>query len=349
MRHVFFTCYLVLAMYPDSIKPFPKVDNVHPIPIPLPPDTPLLTANVYAVGNGPITLIDTGPKFPGSLQFVRDQLQSAGFSFKDVERIIATHGHVDHTGLAAQIRAAAGDSVDIYIRREDHWLISEEHHREHMWSEEAEQLTAWAGVPDEVVKGIRQRFRFFKELCDPVDRVSFLEDGDEFSANGQRLKIVHTPGHTAGSVCVYATEQRLLFSGDSIIKHITPNPLVDMKRFRAGNSAYRSLPTFLKSLDKISKLDVRYAFPGHGEYVDDVNGVISTYKSHHRQRLDLVWRALKKQARPVYQLIDDVFPVVPEGDVLLAVSEITVHLEVLVDQGRAQLVEPGPPARFSAL
>lgn len=335
--------------YPASIKPFPKVDNVHPIAIPLPPDTPLLTANVYAVGNGPITLIDTGPKFPGSLQFVRDQLQSAGFSFTDVERIILTHGHVDHIGLAAQIRAAAGHPVDIHIRAEDHWLITPEHHREQMWSEEAEQLTAWAGVPEEVVKRMRQRFRFFKELIDPVDRVALLEDGDEFFAGGHRLKILHTPGHTAGSVCVYDAEQKLLFSGDSIIKHITPNPLVDMKRFRPENSEYRSLPTFMKSLDKIGTLDVRYAFSGHGEYVDDLSGVISTYKSHHQQRMDLVWRALKKQARPVYQLIPDVFPVVPEGDVLLAVSEIVVHLEVLVEQGRAALVEPGPPARFGAL
>jgi glyoxylase-like metal-dependent hydrolase (beta-lactamase superfamily II) len=335
--------------YSDSIKPFPKIDNVHPIAIPLPPDTPLLTANLYAVGSGPITLIDTGPKFPGALQFIREQMESAGFSFTDVERIIATHGHVDHTGLAAQIRAAAGHSVDICIRPEDHWLISPEHHREHMWSEEAEQLTAWAGVPEEVVKGIRRRFRFFQELCDPVDRVALLEDGDEFLASGQRLKIVHTPGHTAGSVCVYDAERKLLFSGDSIIKHITPNPLVEVKRFRAENPDYRSLPTFLNSLDTISRLDVRYAFPGHGEYVDDVNGVIATYKSHHRRRMDLVWRALEKRARPVYQLIGDVFPVVPEGDVLLAVSEIIVHLEVLVDEGRAQLVELGPPARFGAL
>lgn len=335
--------------HPESIKPFPQVEDVLPIAIPLPPDTPLLTANLYAVGSGPITLIDTGPKFPGSLQFVRDQLQSAGFGFKDVERIIATHGHVDHTGLAAQIRAAAGDSVDIYIRAEDSWLISEEHHREHMWSAEAERLVVWAGVPDAVVNGIRQRFRFFKELCDPVDPVALLEDGDEFSATGHRLKIVHTPGHTAGSVCVYEAEQKLLFSGDSIIKHITPNPLVDVKRFRADNPEYRSLPAFLASLDNISTLDIRYAFPGHGEYVDDLSAVISIYNSHHRQRTDLVWRALKNKAGSVYQLIGDVFPVVPEGDVLLAVSEIVVHLEVLIEQGRAELVEPRPPARFRAL
>jgi hypothetical protein len=48
-------------------------------------------------------------------------------------------------------------------------------------------------------------------------------------------------------------------------------------------------------------------------------------------------------------LIDDVFPMVPEGDIFLAVSEIAVHLEVLINEGRAQLVDQGPPAVFQAL
>lgn len=332
-----------------SISPFPKVANVHPIAIPLPPDTPLLTANLYAVGSGPITLIDTGPKFPGALEFVREHLHSAGFGFDDVERIILTHGHVDHMGLAAQIRAAAAGAVEICIHAEDHWLITPQHHREQMWSDEAEQLTAWAGVPAEVVDDMRRRFRFFGELIDPVEGARFLEDGEEFCAGGQQLRIVHTPGHTPGSICVYAPDQNVLFSGDTVIKHITPNPLVNMKRFGVENAGYRSLPTFDRSLERIGMLDVRYAFPGHGEYVDDLSGVISTYRAHHRQRLDQVWEALKKQARSVYELIPDVFPVVPEGDALLAVSEIVVHLEVLLDEGRAALVEPGTPARFRAL
>jgi len=336
---------------PDSpsIRPFPKVADVHPIAIPLPPDTPLLTANLYAVGSGPITLIDTGPKFPGALQFVRDQLRSTGFGFDDVERIILTHGHVDHVGLAAQIRAAAGGAADIRIHAEDHWLVTPQHHHDQMWSADAERLMAWAGVPEHVVDDMRQRFRFFGELIDPIEGARFLEDGEEFTAGGRRLRIVHTPGHTPGSICVYDPDQKVLFSGDSVIKHITPNPLVNMKRFGVENTGYRSLPTFVESLEGIGRLDVRYAFPGHGEYVDDLRGVISTYRSHHRQRLDQVWEALKKQARPVYDLIPEVFPVVPEGDALLAVSEIVVHLEVLLDEGRAALAESGTPARFRAL
>ena len=89
------------------IKPFPKLKNIQAISIPLPENTQLVTANLYAVGNGPITLIDTGPKYPGLLELVREQLETIGFGFEDIERIIATHGHVDHTGSTEEIRKAA--------------------------------------------------------------------------------------------------------------------------------------------------------------------------------------------------------------------------------------------------
>jgi glyoxylase-like metal-dependent hydrolase (beta-lactamase superfamily II) len=294
-----------------SFKPFPKIDNIHVISIPLPEDTQLITVNLYAVGKGPITLIDTGPKFPGLLDYVDEHLNAAGFRFEDIERIIAT--------------------------------------QEFMWSKEADFLTARAGIPAVDVEKIRKRFAFFKELCDPVDNISFLKDGDEFSGNGYHLNVVHTPGHTAGSVCLYEPEQKILFSGDNMIKHITPNPLVELRKYGLKNSDYQSLPTFLKSLDNISKLDVGYVFSGHGEYIVDMHNVIATYKAHHRRRMDQIWKALKKAPRPIYELIDDVFPVVPEGDIFLAVSEIAVHLEVLINERRAELVDQGPPAIFQAL
>ncbi len=335
--------------FDSSIKPFPHFNNIHVISIPLPEDTQLITVNLYAVGKGPITLIDTGPKYTGLLEFVGKELETVGFGFEDIERIIATHGHIDHTGSTEEIRKAAANSIEFYIHPEDNWLISEERYQDFMWSKEADGLTAVAGIPADDVEKIKQRFSFFKELSDPVDNVSFLNDGDEFSGNGYHLKVIHTPGHTAGSICVYEPEQRILFSGDNMIKHITPNPLVDIRKYGLRNSDYQSLPTFLKSLDKISKLDVRYVFPGHGEYMQDMHEIISIYKTHHRQRMDSIWKALKKESRPIYQLIDDVFPVVPEGDIFLAVSEIAVHLEVLIKEGRAELQEPGPPALFKAL
>ena len=85
------------------IKPFPEINNVHSISIALPGFSDLITSNLYVVGNGPVTLIDTGPKFPGSFESILKEFEHAGLRISDIERIIITHGHVDHFGLAGKI------------------------------------------------------------------------------------------------------------------------------------------------------------------------------------------------------------------------------------------------------
>lgn len=331
------------------IKPFPENENIHAIAIPLPDVSDLITANVYAVGKGPVTLIDTGLKSLGTLEYIQGELAKAGLRMEHVERIIITHGHMDHFGLTAKIRETVEHPVECFIHAEDEWQISRENFLKEMWSEEAEDLMALADMPRKEMDKLRMRFSTFKELGDPLDGVSVLREGEEFGGDGYHLKVIHTPGHTPGSCCLYESKNKVLFSGDTIIKHITPNPLVVIKRESLRDPHYKSLKAYMSSLDKLRGLDVRYVFPGHGEYIEGLEEIIATYKAHHEERKDLVWRALKKKTRSLYQIIDDVFPFVPEGDVFLAISEIIVHLEILIEEGRAELVDSGPPALYRAL
>ena len=331
------------------IKPFPGLENIHAVAIPMPEPPGLVTANVYAVGKGPVTLIDAGPKLPDSFGLIKEQFRLAGLDVGDVERIIITHGHVDHFGLAISIQEAAGHPVECFIHPEDSWRVSRESLLEEQLSERMERFMAMADIPHTEIQVLKKRFSSFRALADPLDEISIMEDGDEFTGDGYHLKIIHTPGHSPGSSCLYESRQRILFSGDHIIKHITPNPFVEINRDRLRDPNYQSLKAYLESLDKLTALDVRFVFPGHGEYIEDLHKIISSYSVHHRERMDLVWHALKKKSRPLYHLIDDVFPFVPEGAVFLAVSEIFVHLEILVNEGRAELAEPGPPALYRSL
>ena len=331
------------------IKPFPEFNNVHSIAIPLPEFSDLITSNLYVIGKGPVTLIDTGPKFPGSFEFVLKAFKHAGLKISDIERIIITHGHVDHFGLAGRIIETAGSPIPCLIHAEDKWRISSEAFQEEEWSEEAGDLMAMVHMPQKEIEKIRNRFSFFNQLCDPIDEASPLEDGDELVGAGYHLRVIHTPGHSPGTICLYESQDKILFSGDHIIKHITPNPLVEVRRNRLRDPDYQSLKAYMQSLHKLKGLDVRFVFPGHGEYITDLAVIISTYIEHHRQRMDRVWEALKKKSRPLYDLIDDVFNHVPETDVFLAISEILVHLEMLINEGRVALVDPGPPAFYEAL
>jgi glyoxylase-like metal-dependent hydrolase (beta-lactamase superfamily II) len=329
-----------------NIKPFPACENIIPIAVPVPDVSNLITVNLYALGRGPLTLIDTCLKAPGSLEYIETVLHNAGLDIGNVERIIITHGHMDHFGLASLIRKVASHPVECFVHVQDRWQISSENFGKEMWSEEANALMAMAGMPVEEKEKVRKRFAAFRELGDPLDDVSVFEDGTEFEGEGYHLKVVHTPGHTPGSCCIYEGGQKILFSGDTLIKHITPNPLMVIKRNKLLDPGYKSLQAYSRSLDRLAELDIKYVFTGHGEYIRDLPSLISTYKRHHRERMELVWKALHNRARTLYEIIGDVIHEVPDGDTFLAISEILVHLEILLEEERAELVDPGPPALY---
>jgi glyoxylase-like metal-dependent hydrolase (beta-lactamase superfamily II) len=331
-----------------KIRPFPQIENIYPVAIPFPNNSHLISANVYALGKNSVTLIDTGPKFPGILETIRESLERAGIRLTDIDRIIITHGHIDHFGLAVEIQKAAGHPIEFLIHADDRWKSSRENLRSQLWSPEADNFMAMAGVPAKAIEIARNRFVFFKTMCDPLDTVSTMKAGDEIDGDGYHLKIIHTPGHTAGSCCIYESGHKILFSGDHIIKHITPNPLAELKRSHLIDPCYQSLKAYMDSLDKLTGLDVQYVYPGHGEYIEDLPDIISSYKTHHHQRMDLLWQALKNPPRPLYDLVDDIFPHMPRNDVFLAISDIVAHLEILINAGRVMIIDPGPPALYQS-
>jgi len=335
-------------MSTNPFLPFPEVEDVLPIVIPL-PGSDLVTLNIYAVGAGPITLIDTGLKIPGALEYIRQRLRSAGFDLGDIERIIVTHGHQDHFGLTVAMRKEAGRHIPCFIHEDDRWRVASENYQEGFWTGEMAHFMAMADMPQTEVQKVKDRFVFLRELCDPLDEVSVMRDGDVFTGDGYHLTVIHTPGHTTGNCCLYESRRCILFSGDHIIKHITPNPLMEIKRTYLRDPNYRSLKTYLLSLDKLRDVEARFVFPGHGEYIEDLPGIVAGYVVHHRERMDSVWQALRKESRPLYQLIGDVFPFVPEGDAFLAISELLVHIEILLEEGRVELVDSGPPIMFKAM
>jgi glyoxylase-like metal-dependent hydrolase (beta-lactamase superfamily II) len=331
-----------------TITPFPVIGSIRSLTVPLPGFHALICSNTFVLGTGPITLIDCAPKFPGSLLTLERQLHEIGFDWKDVERIIITHGHIDHFGLVCQIRSASGHDIPCYVHQDDLWKLSGEYINSGMWSEDADAFYAKMGMPEKTVELMRRRSQFFKNLCDPVDDAIPIEEGAVFQGSGFDLEVIHTPGHSPGCCCLYERQNKILFSGDHILKHITPNPFHEVIRSRLKDPSYKSLKAYMESLEKLEHLPIRYVFPAHGEYISDLESLITGYRKHHEERTEVIWLALKSGERCIYELMKDVFPGIDEFEAFLAVSEVLVHLELLIEAGRAELAEEGPPLIFHA-
>jgi len=331
-----------------DLTPFPRKGSIAPLTLPLPGFSDLICSNVFVLGRGPLTLIDTGPKFPGSFDCLDRQFRSMGLAWRDVERILVTHGHIDHFGLVATIRKAAGHDIPCYIHEDDFWRLSSGFIAQGMWSKETEEFCAFAGIPEPTVEQMVRRSHLFKDLCDPVDAALLMRDGDVFQGADFELEVIHTPGHSPGSSCLFERQTGVLFSGDTLIKHITPNPFHETNRSRLSDPTYKSLKAFRHSLQRLEQLPVGATFPAHGEWIPDLKALIEGYRGHHTQRSKQIHRALMDTGRSLHELMREVFPNIKDAEVFLGVSEVFVHLELLLEAGQAELVDAGPPAIFRA-
>jgi glyoxylase-like metal-dependent hydrolase (beta-lactamase superfamily II) len=333
----------------ELIRPFPHIRNIIPIPIPFNEVPYLLTANIYALGKEEITLIDAGPDIPGVLQFVMEGFKREGLIFNNISRIILTHGHMDHFGLASDILKQIDHPVEIYIHPEGVWKISTDFLKNEIWADELDQLQMMAGIPDDVLNAMKRGIRKYYSIAKPIDAPKTMEDGNIFNGEGYSLRTVFTPGHDPGLCCLYETEQKILFSSDHIIKNLTPKPILALSRYRMRDKNYRGLISYLKSLDRVSKMDVKYLFPGHGEYIDDMQPVIAMYRRLYAERMEQVFNAVRKNEAPVYNLVREVFPSVEKADVFIALSEIFSHLEVLESENKIEVKGKGLPIIYRAL
>jgi glyoxylase-like metal-dependent hydrolase (beta-lactamase superfamily II) len=80
--------------------------------IALPTPWPVGAVNAYLIEDEPLTLVDTGPLWSGSLVALRDGLAARGYALGDLERVILTHQHLDHWGLAQAVVERSG--ADLY-------------------------------------------------------------------------------------------------------------------------------------------------------------------------------------------------------------------------------------------
>ncbi len=155
--------------------------------------------NVILIFGKKISLIDTGVK--GSETRIFDYIRQQHRHPSEIERIILSHSHPDHIGSAAVIKEQTGCRVLA-------------HPAEKTWIENIEIQMKERPVPG-----------FFNLVDRSVKIDSFISDGQEFIFDdGISARIIHSPGHSRGSLNVFFKEDKILFTADSIpLKNDIPN------------------------------------------------------------------------------------------------------------------------------
>jgi glyoxylase-like metal-dependent hydrolase (beta-lactamase superfamily II) len=302
------------------------------VPITVPTPFYVGPVNVYLVKEEPLTLIDTGPKTREALEALREGLRRERVRLSDIRRIVLTHAHEDHCGLARQLRDEAKDAEVLVHGWETGHRVGRLEYDEHR------RLLMRAGVPDDEIGEMRRTYEGVRHYADALEDHEHAEiaDGEEIEFARGALRVVHTPGHTPGSCSFLREADRTLVAGDCVLKRITPNPILSPDPIEPTRR-FPSLAEYLVSLARIRSLHPTLVYGGHGEPVSDYEELFNRYLRAVNERQAEVIRLVPRQGATAWEVARELFPQADDVHRFLAVSEAVAHLDLAHSENKLAL------------
>jgi glyoxylase-like metal-dependent hydrolase (beta-lactamase superfamily II) len=297
--------------------------------IPLPTPFPVGDINSYLITADPVTIIDPGLYYQPAEDSLRRALEQNGLNMSDIRRIVITHGHHDHYGMAGKIQSESG--AEVLVRDEE--VIKMVPDREYMDSMNRTILTT--GITKEILE-VLANHRETLSLTHPIESIRPFSGEISLEFSDFKIRLLHMPGHSGGHTCLYWEEEKVLLSGDVLLPDITSIPLVEYDPGER-NFRRRSLADIIGSMKRISEMRPRLCLPGHGGSVSDPGNLADSRVEFHMSRLEEIFNIVpekKENGMTPYQLSRKYFPDVQDFDKFLAVIEVVSHLDWLADEGR---------------
>ena len=267
---------------------FPPVEQVTPgvwsVPVTM-PDNPLRYTLCYLLlADAGAVVVDPGWDSDAGWADLLRGMGAAGLAPDRVTGIVVTHVHLDHHGLSRRLSEASGAWIAMHAAEVQN--LPARMRQSIDWADGARAWLERCGVPGDVVA----------ELSPPPDASAgglfdmaepgvLLNDGDQLSLPGRGVRVVWTPGHTPGHICLYDSDYDLLLTGDHLLPRISPN-------IGMSPGLDSPLTSYLESLHTTAGYDGAEALPAHEYRFRGIAARSAAIAAHHDVRaqevLDIV-------------------------------------------------------------
>jgi len=269
-------------------REFPPVEQVTPgvwsVPVTM-PDNPLRYTLCYLLlADTGAVVVDPGWASDAGWEDLLRGMRMAGLAPDRVTGIVVTHVHLDHHGLSRRLSEASGA-----------WIAMHSAEVQNLPARMGEAMggadgaRSWltrCGVPGDVVAELTAEHN---EAALGLFRMAepdvLLNDGDQLGLPGRQIRVVWTPGHTPGHICLHDSDYDLLLTGDHLLPRISPN-------IGLSPGLDSPLTSYLESLNVMHRYDDAEALPAHEYRFRGIAERSDAITRHHdaraREVLDIV-------------------------------------------------------------
>jgi len=293
------------------------------VPIAIP--TPFIVGpvNTFLYRGEALTLFDTGPKSEEAEEALRAGLRAEGVEVRDLERIVLTHHHIDHSGMLHRLvqesgaatyahpdvvmQSRLGDGEDGDNSRKDFYM----------------QLMTELGVPADERERSMLLWDAYKHLIDRFEIDHVLNDGSVHDG----FDVYHVPGHSSTDTLFVHQSGGFSIAGDHILKKFNPNPL--LRRPNPGEVRAPALVEFQASLHRSRALPLGVCYPGHGAPLEEPVAVIDGILKQHERKNRRIVEGLPADGATPFQIAKLLYPDLEMPHLYLGLSVATGQLELL--------------------
>ncbi|MGJ7608235.1 MBL fold metallo-hydrolase [Variovorax sp. LT1R20] len=250
-------------------------------------------------------------------------------------RVIVTHMHPDHIGLADWLCKRWGAPL---------WISATDYHVARVLSTAGDTLAGGDAAADffashgmtdaEGIAKIRARTNYYANMVPAVpDRYVRMMDGDIVTIGGRAWRCISGYGHAPEHIALYCDEQKLLLGGDMMLPRISTNVSV-----HAGEPEANSLRLFLDSIDKFKALPAdTVGLPSHGKPFTGIHRRVDQLQEHHRDRLAELLEACTARALTAAEGLPILFKrELDLHQITFAMGETVAHLHLLWFSGQVK-------------
>jgi len=335
----------VLERPPELAASLPLAAGIEWLRLPVPGG--LRHINVWLLDDGDgCTLVDTGMNVAESRAAWEGPL-GATLRGRPLRRIVCTHHHPDHAGLAAWLAERHGAQVLMTAPEYDlvHYLYASQGDA----AEIDARLAHYAanGLPASAEnRSILAGEGYLGVMSGLPPAVQILRPGEVLNAGGRRWDVLQLAGHTDGQLLLHDADAQLLIAGDQVLPRISSNIGIYPERRDPD-----PLDSFLDGFERLAALGPgTLVLPSHGEVFRGLGARLTQLRRHHLERLEVLEGLLQGGPATAAEIALRLYRgALDPLNRMLALGETLAHLRYLEVRGRAAIeAPPTGPRRYLA-